>query len=487
MSQPYVKLIESSATQSGVSVGASALAIMGSATQGPTVPTVVTSVAQAVAVYDSGPLVQAAGESISKGIPALCMRTSTTTAGAAGTLVVTHGPNAHTAVPVITGTPAPDDFYEIVVTLVNNVTLGTAGGKYTVSLDGGRNTSPAQALGTALTLTVHGVVFTLGTAAQTLSSGTTLAVNVEPPASTNAQLQAACDALFASPVDWKLMCVANPCTASQLGVIDAKFDANRLVGKPRRFIATTVLPDIKTIGTPQTLSAYTAAMQTVGAAFFSRNAVVCSGAAERDSFLDGNSYFSPVNYTAAAELASESQEQDISAPKRGSLKRIRVRSADGNPTDRYYDASLDGGTLDDSGFTTLRTIVGRGTAAYFNNPLLKSEEGDGFKYAQHGRVADLVEDIAFQWLLDRLSSAVRLNANGTISALDKKAIEAGIGAELNAKVMNVPMLSGFEIEVDPNAVLSIQGTELPVEIRIMPLGYLKAIVLKVKGVPSLTV
>ncbi len=141
-------------------------------------------------------------------------------------------------------------------------------------------------------------------------------------------------------------------------------------------------------------------------------------------------------------------------------------------TERIYigtkpiEERLDVETLHDAGFLTFHRRTG--TAGYYFG-VDNMCASDDFRILVHGRVMDKAQRIASLAFLPFVENFVTLKPNGTIADSEASYIENVIGASLASGLKG--QVSDIAVEVDRTANL-VNTSSLPVDIKILPLGYL---------------
>jgi hypothetical protein len=452
------------------------IAMAGVASSGAYTPKTFARIADVIAEYTAGPLVDDACMAIKAfGIPVLCCRVTSTGNGTCSAVVrVGSG-----AVITVSSGAAPNNNYEPYVIFTAGGTRGSAGIKYKYSLDGGRTLSAEQELGTAVVIDFPASAGTIqfAIAAGDITAGEYAWVQATAPAWATADLTTAVEALAAHATQWDYLQVVGALTDDDVGAIElVRADMfNR--GRDIRWMGGCPLP-----GPTDTDSDYYDDM----VAEFTTNTTygsICYGQCRLTSAVDSGKYRrSPLTIVGPfSQYVSE--EQDIAQITLGPLLTCTITDDNGNPED--HDEQLNPGA-DDVGFLTLRTHSNE-NGVYVNNPRIFSAAGSDYKYIQNRRVVNLALKDARRYLRKRLSSTVRVSRNtGYITELDALEIEKGGNAVLRNTLKAKPKASDAYMVVGRTD--NILSTEtITVDISIIPLGYAKTINVKIGLVnPALT-
>lgn len=123
-------------------------------------------------------------------------------------------------------------------------------------------------------------------------------------------------------------------------------------------------------------------------------------------------------------------------------------------------------TLHDAGFLTFHRRTG--TAGYYFG-VDNMCASDDFRTLVHGRVIDKAQRIASLAFLPFVENFVTLKADGTISDSEASYIENMVESSLLSGMRG--QISDIEVEIDRDANL-VNTSSLPVDIKVLPLGYL---------------
>lgn len=445
------------------------LAIIGTSSKGPVdTPAAYAVVANVVADFGLGPLVEAAAYAITKfGRPVLLVRTGDTTAGTLTSAVLT---GTGTATVDVSGSPDPIDDFEFHVEIIDGGVLGTAGITFKWSMDGGRTQSPETALGTALTFefpdsgdpAVADVELTFGVATETLVAGDIITFRSTAPQWDSSELTAALTALRKTTTLWSIVHVVGALDATLFAALDTALDTMPDYGKDRMSIAHARVPNIG-----ESESAYKTALEGIFSASASNYISLCAGACKTISGVTGRYYRRPPNWHVAPFHAVNSEELNMAAVTIGLLRGVSITDQNGNPDD--HDESTSPG-LDDARFLVLRTWEGL-AGVFINRPLMFSQVGSDFEIIPHRRIMNIAKTVARANLTRRVNQPIRVDANtGFIREEDALEIEVGVNAALRSALLAKPKASGARFVLSRTDNLLSTKT-MHFEIRIVPLAY----------------
>lgn len=409
-----------------VDPGGERLAIVGQCSSGPlNTPGIYSRRSDVVSTFGAGPLVEAACHEIETTGKALVLcRTDKTTVGAYSAITKTG-----TGTSVITADAAtePFDDYEVRVNWITGATIGVAGATYQYSLDGGRNFSAIQALGTAVFFTIAESNTRFNLAAGTIVAGDFFVCTTTAPLWNGTQLASALLALQTTDNDWGICLVEGPVVAADVTTIATAGTNMQNIGKERTFVASFRYPNAA-----ETEAQYKTAFDTAFGSSVNDRLILCAGACELQSPISQRRYRRRIAPVIATSLIAVRPGIDIAAVKLGALPAsVRIRDDGNNP--KHHDELLDPG-LDDSRATTLRTWYGR-RGVYVNNPRILCQVGSDFKYAQHRRVMNLARSIVLRELQFFASDDLFVSkTTGYILEEDASKIDSVVNAALENEI-----------------------------------------------------
>lgn len=449
------------------------LAIIGTSSAGTAaVPATFARSSDVVSAFGYGPLVEAACRHIdTEGKAVVVVKCTGTTAATMGTIDVTKvtGTLGGGGFIIQTTSTFPYDDFDVVIKITAGGTTGTAGIKYVWSLDGGRNFSAEQSLGTSLTLAIPntGVSFTL-TTGKTVAVGDYWSATTTAPAGTSSDLTTALTALAGSSVTWEGVHVASPFDATIFAAWKTAFAA---LPVGHWWIANTRMPN-----SGESESTYLSSLSTAFGSLDDKLGSLCAGQAWIVSSVPGRpyTYRRPVSFHVACRNAAVAAHVNIAAVKLGSAIGVRLRDDNGNPVAGLHDEWLNPG-LDDARFTTLRTWPGR-AGVYVTRPRIFSAAGSDFTLIPLRRVMNRARVTTRSELELLLSADVPVDKRtGFILEAAAREIEAKVNAMLRAALLADPMASDAYIVLRRTDNLLAANAVLLCDTRVVPLAYVQAI------------
>lgn len=430
-------------------------------------PVMLTRVNDVIANLGAGPLADHAAYAIKLyGIPVLACRVAQT---AAGTVSAVTRVGTGTSVCTVSGTPTPNNDYEIVFEVVAGGTVGTAGVTFQWSLDGGRTKSAITALGTATTFTIPGaggVILSFATG--TLLAGETCSAQATSATWATADLTASVQALARHTVKWECLSVAGNLLDEDYDAIEVERASLYNRGRDIYWVGGYRVPE-----PDETEAEYLAAWVAEFATRGSISGGITAGGCKVTSAIDGRKYRRPVNIHVAPLSLYVSEEIDISAPVLGPLVDCEITDDNGNPED--HDEMLYPG-LDDAGAITLRTWDDdQSSGVYINNPRLYSPVTSDYEFLQHRRVLNLGLRSLRPAARRILSKPIRVSKRtGYITETQARGIENYLQRVLESVLLDKPKASGLTVTVSrTDNILSTKT--LTIDVQIVPLAYPKTI------------
>lgn len=446
------------------------LAVVGPSSAGTVgVAVSVTNKADLVTAFGQGPLVEACGYMIARGLPVVAVRSTGSTVGAYGAIVATGKTGTST---ITAGGSAPQGDYDPVVQILTGGTVGTAGIVFRYSLDGGVNFSQGKSQGTATTMTLeNGVSFALG--AGTLIANDTWSTSTTAPKSSSSDLAIALTALSDYSGEWLRVLVLADADTTILAQGASFTDPFHADGK-----YPEVITNVRPRGAAETRAAYQTALAAIAAAVQSAEVSCCVDQGETISEISGRRLRMPQSVPYAARTMLVDDAVDPSAKADGAVPNFFLTNAAGVSV--YHDERKNPG-LDVLGFTTLRSYGGRPVSpgVYVNNARVLSGAGSDYRFFQHSAIVNRVIEAAYSLLLPRLSQAVLLEAaTGRIREDVAKSIEDACTTELRSRFADPGRVSGVRLVLSrTDNVLSTDTLSFSVQVQ--PLGYVKQFVGKV--------
>jgi hypothetical protein len=399
------------------------------------------------------------------GRPVLLVREDTVTQGSAGSLV-TSGVTGSCVVTLDTAVKPFDD-YQVVVLIVAEGTIGTAGITYKYSLDGGITYSRETALGTAATFTIADANVKFNLAAGDLNADDTWSAIAVAPAGDDNTLDDALESLQNTANKFDLIVREGPSTAASVAVLETRCVSMSDLGREMTAIAS-----FRWKNAGETEQQYADAFNAAFAATVAPHCSVWTDAVDVQSPISQRWYKRRTGFDACVAAVDANPGQDL-AEQGTQVRPDGVRLVDQNNNPKYHNELLSP-TLDGLRASTYRTWIGY-PGAYIGNARLMSTPGSDFQYLQHRRVMNLAKQVTRR-VLTRYSSADLLaNAtNGLIDEGDALDIESNVNNELEEELVKTRNASGATYTVNRGDNL-ISTSKLKGPLRVIPLIYVKDI------------
>jgi hypothetical protein len=410
-----------------------------------------------------GPLVELAAYILvrSKGKVTLLCVPATTTASS-----LTAG--AHTGAGLATiadNSSAPLDDIDLVVKVIATGSATTA--LLQISLDGGRTFGSTITASATLAIAGTGISLTLDSGGGNFLAGDTYAFEAKAPTYDVAAQNAALTALLNDARRWKLVhCVGIPASAAagyaSAQALDAKLIAAEGTSRyARGFCDGPEAADSAAKG------AYSQVLERVG---------VAGGFVPLRSALSGLMVKRPAMWAAIARAAIMPIHEDLGRVASGPLPDTgRLASTTDDPIAwSYHDETFATVTLDDAGFITLRTIIGRPGVYCTQGTMMTSPTSD-FRLLQNGLVMDAAATAGHDLMVEYLNDSVRVDKKtGFIDERDAQAIEQRCRAAIAAKIINEGHATDVQVIVQRDINL-LSTKKLKYRVRVIPFGYFKYI------------
>lgn len=399
-------------------------------------PTSVTNKKQVIDGFGHGVLAEDAAYLIDvANKPVVACKVATTTAGSYSALVTTGAPGATPSV-ITAGASAPLDRFRVIVLFTAGGTIGVAGIKYKVSLDGGETYGAELALGTANTIAIvdgkgNPTGVGLALAAGGISANEKVTFTTQGPKAALSDIQAALDALKATGLAFEAILIDSVDATSTIinGVRTA------LDGFMSRGLSKRALINVRpyTPGT-ETAQAYIDELTTLsGVARLGTRVDVCADGGYLPSPIRGISMWRPTALALAGRIAQISLGTDAAYVADGPVDGFSIADDNGNAV-AWDEATTPG--LDDQGYTTLRTLARQG-GCYIGNARVFSPVGSDYVFDQHERCMCAAEERAFDFLTQELSAKKRkdpaLGPNGEVYLLEADVKELETKGTLDLK------------------------------------------------------
>jgi hypothetical protein len=194
---------------------------------------------------------------------------------------------------------------------------------------------------------------------------------------------------------------------------------------------------------------------------------VCRGFVKSVNPISGAAQLNPLAWHTCQRCSQVELGRDLAATADGPLTGVSALT---------HDETADAGACDSLGVTTARTFP-RHAGVYLTNARIRGGSSSDFQYWQHRRVMNAACAAAYDYLFTLLSDSVQVDtATGHIVESAAKAIEANTESAVKERVG--AFVSGVTATVDRTTNILSTGT-IPLTIAIVPLGYIKAITVKI--------
>lgn len=436
---------------------ASVQVVIGCSSSGTAAQVVATrSLPTLTSTFGYGPMCEAGGMAINAGGTILAIKATSNTTGSAS--AVTHTGTGGSVLS-ITSTNA-DGYYDdycVKVLITKAGTIGVAGITFQVSLDAGRTYGPNLALNTSNTYVITNTGFTLNFGPGTVVLNDTYTFSITGPRWNTAGIQAALNALQASPyaiTGFGSMHIVGPCSGSEASTIETYLDTfatGSLYSRVMLSARDGYIP-VAFGGAGETEADWTTSIQTDFSAVSAKRVLVTAGHYNMPmSFANPvagtPSNRRPLAFAQAARQVQIPPQRHSGRVRDGALSQIVVNPIT-DPGDGfiYHDDFLNP-TLDSARFCAARTRIGL-PGFYITNPNLMSPLGSDFNLLPLGNVMDIACSITYQVGQLNINSDIRLNANGTIYENEARSIENEILAAINDNMTSKAMISSATVAVD---------------------------------------
>lgn len=391
------------------------------------------------------------------------------------TSAVTH---TGTGASVMTITGDANDQYFIKVTVTR---AGTAQSdpepSFTISLDNGLSTSgnirmPADGVYEGLEATTG---LTLNFTAATMVVGDTYEATTDAPTVAAADVVTALTALRQSTETYSLIYVTGAFDATDTATIVS--EVGEFIPKKRFVRVITETVD----GNGDSESDWMADLEAdFGGTVQSDLACVAAGNDFIRSAVLNCLMWRSIGWAAAVRASSVAVSRDLAAVKDGALVPYQNGAIITKPTlpDGYFvhDEDLNPG-LNDAQFMTIRSFPGK--AGYFiTNPNLMSGPTSDYTLLQLGRTADEIARLTNIYFTEQLSDDVLLNPQtGKILGKAADKLEQGNDTACES-VISAQNVSALSTTIGRDADI-INFEPIPVDVRWVPKGYLKAFLVSI--------
>jgi len=415
--------------------------------------------------WGQGPLVEEVCRCLSEGGgPVLGMRSTGTTAGAAGA-VTPGGGNVGTGTVTVAG--AAFDAYEVMLEVT---TTGDAGvGAFIFSLDDGRTYSEELTIPVGLAYAIPSTNLTLtfvpGVGPVEWSDGDVHQFDCTAPMYTTADLATSITALTADSTEWQFMILT--------GLNASGADAATMFGAVETHMATFAAA-FRYVRCMMDAGNEATGPINVALDAVSDNRILVSyrraDVASAKAFAGFGTPQIPLVGVVGARAHKALISTDLARVASGSLTGVAAIEHDERLTE----------VMDSHRITTARTWLGR-AGFYLTNGRLKSDAGSDFRYWQHGVIMDLACRTTYIQQQTFIGMGIRTNADGTIDERDAVRLETRVREALKEQLLRPTNAEGTSGHVsDLNYTIdrtnNIATTEtLLSDVAIRPLGYAKFI------------
>lgn len=365
--------------------------------------------------------------------------------------------------PAVTLSGSPLDAYEIVVQIIRGGAVGTA--TFTYSLDGGDTVSLETTTASALTL--PGTGLSLNFAAGSYTAGAVYRFRTTAPKASVSTIQAAVREALGSNLLYEYIQVAQPTDAAIWAALDALALEAQNVFRYMWFLTETVPPG-------DDVDAWVNALLAEKANFSSKRVMVVAAWGEVVDTLTGRLEVQSLAARIGARISRTKPHVSPAwvqlGPLEGVVQLAPFVATPFGKQSRFNNAHAL--ALDTAGFTTVYRLIGRDGWFLVDGRMAAPATSD-YKIVQNRRVMDKATTQVRQALLD----FVQWHVDPT----DLKASLASLLARANTPLRL--MQAAGEIArgrvVAPPGQDILASQTLRLQIRIVPLGYLREIVMDI--------
>lgn len=172
-------------------------------------------------------------------------------------------------------------------------------------------------------------------------------------------------------------------------------------------------------------------------------------------------------------LASAPIHESAGRVKRGAFAGLGYLTT-GVAIDKYQDAQID--ALHQAGIMALRRFAGKG-GAYITNGVTLAANTSDFKLLALGRVIDKAIRLSYLTYVDEINETVEITAEGKLAPTRVSYLEDRIENALRLRMTAEGNISSARCLIDPKQDV-LATSRIEVQVRIIPLGYLEEIVVK---------
>ena len=172
-------------------------------------------------------------------------------------------------------------------------------------------------------------------------------------------------------------------------------------------------------------------------------------------------------------LAADSVEANAGKVKRGAFAGVGYLTT-GVGVDSYVTSQM--ASLHDAAIMTFRRYVGVGGVYISDDPTLAATTSD-FTSLARGRVIDKAIRLTYLTYVNEINDTIEITPKGTLSPTKVSYLEERIENALRLRMTALGNISSARCLIDP-AQDVLATDQIVIEVRIIPLGYLKEIVVK---------
>ena len=446
-----------------------------------------TTVAQLQSAFVGGKLVESCALLTEAGGTALAIGVPVVTKGVS-TSVIAYDDGGSTSVVTVTldaDNGAWDDYY-VRLRCTHGGTRGTAGIKFRISLDAGRNEGPEIALGTAVTYEIPNTGITINFAAGTLVADDYWQFYTTAPAPDSAGLSAAIDAFVASSYalsgvgSGHIVATVNGTLAATLqGYLGGSPDGSGGIAADHvytRWLVDTVDATAPTAwgGAGQTEAAWMAALESsfsgvsakrvaTGCGWYNMPSPVSNTAAGRPS------YRRPASWAMNCRQAAIPLSRLSSRVLDDALVQV-IRDDVNDPLDGfvYHDERVTPG-LAAARLGTLRTWIGK-PGWFVDQPYLLAPAGSDYSLMPYGLLVDEACRLVYAAGLLYVNRDLPSQPNGTLDEFTRLRVASDLAKGVQQTMVNAGLLSGVVVATQEGWNVRDTGS-LPVSVSLYKNAY----------------
>ncbi len=395
--------------------------IAASAAGVPAKPTSATTKAQALASFGHGELSELGAYMLEVGRkPVVLVKCDASTDGTYSTIDVTGAPQAGAAT-ITAGSTKPLDRFRVVIRFPKGGTVGAAGIRYAVSLDGGKTFSADRALGTDDEIVIPDTGITIELGSGDIADGQEVAFTTTGPKASLSDLLPCLEALKNTGLQYEAILIGSvEADATIINGVRTALNGFMARGLSKRAILNVrpYQPD------DESAQDYIDELEVISNAARTGTRVdVCADGGYVASPIRGISMWRPTSLALAGRIAKISIGTDAAYVADGPVDGFAIVDDDGTPVCWDEDATPG---LDDLGYVTLRTFPRR-AGAFIGNPRVFSPIGSDFVFDQQERCMCVAEERSWDFLTEELSSRKRKDPkpgpNGEVYLLEADVAE----------------------------------------------------------------